>query len=212
MAGDVRRVAQELSLDAYATRLGTVGGADLVAELERLVGHPLDRVAIQARRLQRKMELVRQLKPRPGVLTYLQQARALGLAVAVVSTDDVGVDPDRPSYPRAPRRLGFHRVRQWRPSTSQAVARLVRVRSLRRANPVRRVFDRDGLRARQAEPIERGEVTDAPASQSNGVDRTCRGSEPCPGTSILESYQHAEAPLRAVPACSSCVPRLELGR
>jgi len=79
---------QELSLDAYATRLGTVGGIDLIEELERLVGFDVDRDAVAVRRAERKMELVRQLRPRPGVLTYLSQARVLGLAVAIVSTDD----------------------------------------------------------------------------------------------------------------------------
>jgi beta-phosphoglucomutase-like phosphatase (HAD superfamily) len=34
------------------------------------------------------MELVRELKPRPGVLDYIAGARRRGLAVAVVSTDD----------------------------------------------------------------------------------------------------------------------------
>lgn len=80
---------QELSLDAYATRLGTVGGIDLMEALEDLVGHRLDDDTLEARRFERKMELVRQLKPRPGVLAYLAEARAHGLAVAVVSTDDM---------------------------------------------------------------------------------------------------------------------------
>lgn len=34
------------------------------------------------------MELVRELKPRPGVLDYIAEARRRGLAVAVVSTDE----------------------------------------------------------------------------------------------------------------------------
>lgn len=80
---------QHLPLDAFATRLGTVGGIDLVAQLELLVGRPIDREAVAARRWDRKMQMVRQLQPRPGVLTYLHDAREHGLAVALVSTDDM---------------------------------------------------------------------------------------------------------------------------
>ena len=79
---------QSLSIDSFVTRLGTIGGIDLVAELERLVGTSLDREAVERRRWERKMELVRELKPRPGVLGYIAEARRRGLAVAVVSTDD----------------------------------------------------------------------------------------------------------------------------
>jgi HAD superfamily hydrolase (TIGR01509 family) len=79
---------QSLPLDYFATRLGTVGGMDLVAELERLVGTSLDREAVERRRWGRKMELVRELKPRPGILDYIAEARLRDLAVAVVSTDD----------------------------------------------------------------------------------------------------------------------------
>jgi HAD superfamily hydrolase (TIGR01509 family) len=79
---------QSLSVDSFFTRLGTIGGMDLVAELERLVGTSLDREAVERRRRERKMELV-ELKPRPGVLDYIAEARRRGLAVAVVSTDDM---------------------------------------------------------------------------------------------------------------------------
>jgi HAD superfamily hydrolase (TIGR01509 family) len=79
---------QSLPLHSFVTRLGTVGGMDLVAELERLVGTSLDREAVERRRWERKMELVRELKPRPGILDYIAEARRRGLAVAVVSTDD----------------------------------------------------------------------------------------------------------------------------
>jgi HAD superfamily hydrolase (TIGR01509 family) len=80
---------QALSFDAFVTSLGTVGGVDLVADLERLIGAPLDRKDVELRRWERKMELVRQLKPRPGILGYIAEARESGLAVAVVSTDDM---------------------------------------------------------------------------------------------------------------------------
>jgi beta-phosphoglucomutase-like phosphatase (HAD superfamily) len=71
---------QSLPLDYFVTRLGTIGGLDLVAELERLVGADLDRDAVERRRWDRKMELVRELKPRPGIIDYIEEARRRGLA------------------------------------------------------------------------------------------------------------------------------------
>jgi HAD superfamily hydrolase (TIGR01509 family) len=79
---------QQLSLDRFATRLGTLGGADLIAELQWLAGTPLDRETVELRRWERKMELVRKLKPRPGILDYIAEGRERGLCVALVSTDD----------------------------------------------------------------------------------------------------------------------------
>jgi HAD superfamily hydrolase (TIGR01509 family) len=79
---------KDIAFDDFVTRLGTVGGVDLVAELERLVGSPLDHEAVERWRWERKMELVRQLKPRPGILDYIAGARDRRLALAVVSTDD----------------------------------------------------------------------------------------------------------------------------
>jgi HAD superfamily hydrolase (TIGR01509 family) len=81
---------QEMTLDAYAKMLGTISGIDPIEELERLVGRPLDRDEVGERRWQRKMQLVRTLSPRPGVLEYVGEARRLGLALALVSTDDIG--------------------------------------------------------------------------------------------------------------------------
>ena len=78
-----------MSLDVFATMLGTLGGMDAIDELERLLGAPIDREAIAGRRWDRKMELVRRLKPRPGVLTYIREGRERGFALAVVSTDDM---------------------------------------------------------------------------------------------------------------------------
>jgi haloacid dehalogenase-like hydrolase len=79
---------QQLSLDRFATRLGTLGGADFIAELQRLAGTPLDLETVELRRWERKMELVRKLKPRPGILDYIAESRERGLCVALVSTDD----------------------------------------------------------------------------------------------------------------------------
>jgi len=48
---------KDIAFDDFVTRLGTVGGVDLVVELERLVGRPLDREAVERRRWERKMQL-----------------------------------------------------------------------------------------------------------------------------------------------------------
>jgi hypothetical protein len=58
--------------------VGTVGGTDLVTELERLVGTGLDREAVELRRWQRKMDLVRELKPRLASSTTSRRLAAEG--------------------------------------------------------------------------------------------------------------------------------------
>lgn len=68
--------------------IGTVGGLDLLSELERRARRPVDRELLGERRRRRKLELLQSASPRPGVLDYLRDARGLGLAVAIVSTDD----------------------------------------------------------------------------------------------------------------------------
>jgi hypothetical protein len=57
---------QQLSLDRFATRLGTLGGADVVGELQMLAWITVDRATVEDRRWERKMELVR--KPHSGII------------------------------------------------------------------------------------------------------------------------------------------------
>ncbi|MGH2526171.1 MAG: hypothetical protein ACRDG2_05430 [Actinomycetota bacterium] len=56
---------QSLSIDSFVTRLGTIGGIDLVAELERLAAISVDREAVERGRWERKMELVREAEAAP---------------------------------------------------------------------------------------------------------------------------------------------------
>jgi HAD superfamily hydrolase (TIGR01509 family) len=80
----------EFPLEIYASFLGTLGGRDPLDELEQLTGRPIeDRQALADRRWQRKMDLLGQLTPRPGIRDYLREAKRLSLAVAIVSTDDI---------------------------------------------------------------------------------------------------------------------------
>jgi beta-phosphoglucomutase-like phosphatase (HAD superfamily) len=98
---------QDLPLDQFATRVGTVGGTDLVAEIERLVGTSLDREAVELRRWQRKMELVRELKPRPGILDYIAEVRRRGLAGRRSEHRRHRVDHDGIDDPRSVRCIRF---------------------------------------------------------------------------------------------------------
>jgi beta-phosphoglucomutase-like phosphatase (HAD superfamily) len=79
----------DFPMELYASFLGTLGGRNPIHELERLIGQPVtDRQAFNDRRWQRKMELLSRLGPREGIRDYLDEAKGLGLAVAIVSTDD----------------------------------------------------------------------------------------------------------------------------
>ena len=77
-----------LSIEDFAPVIGTVGGIDLLSELQRRSRRPVDRKVVGERRRRRKLELLQSASPRPGVLDYLRDAKELGLAVAIVSTDD----------------------------------------------------------------------------------------------------------------------------
>jgi HAD superfamily hydrolase (TIGR01509 family) len=79
---------QEVPLDLFAARIGTLGGPDLLKELERLTGRPIDRERLMERRRARVEELLQGLQPRPGIPEYLTQARRRGIAAAIVSSDD----------------------------------------------------------------------------------------------------------------------------
>jgi HAD superfamily hydrolase (TIGR01509 family) len=76
----------ELTLDRWSAAVGTVGGFDPLAHLESLVGSPLERDAIQARRLEHELSLVEAEELRPGVPEYLADAERLGLRKAIVSS------------------------------------------------------------------------------------------------------------------------------
>jgi HAD superfamily hydrolase (TIGR01509 family) len=80
-----REHGHELPLDRWATVVGTVGAWDPYETLEELAG-PVDRVALQERRLARELELGEVEELRPGVLDLLVSAREAGLRTAIVSS------------------------------------------------------------------------------------------------------------------------------
>ncbi len=77
---------QELPLERWVACVGTVGGFDPLADLERLLGRPVDRERIVPARLARKAELVARERSRPGVERYLVRARERGLKLGVVTS------------------------------------------------------------------------------------------------------------------------------
>lgn len=78
-----------LTLDEWASCLGTLGGFDPLAHLEGLLGRTFeDPAAVTRRASERKHELVQAEGLRPGIDAYLERAAELGLDVAIVSSDD----------------------------------------------------------------------------------------------------------------------------
>jgi HAD superfamily hydrolase (TIGR01509 family) len=80
---------EEFPLEVFAAYVGSLDGPDPMDELERRLDRVLDRDAEHERRRGRLDELIGALRPLPGVEEYLRDAKALGLAIAIVSTNDV---------------------------------------------------------------------------------------------------------------------------
>ena len=76
---------QELSLDFWKTIIGT-NTFDTAAELERRLGHPLDRDELMRVRRARELELAHAQPLQPGVLELIAEARAAGVRLGVASS------------------------------------------------------------------------------------------------------------------------------
>jgi HAD superfamily hydrolase (TIGR01509 family) len=76
---------QRFPVEPFLAGIGTVGGFAALSGLEELTG-PLDTDAVGARRSARKLALTEQEELLPGVIDYLEQARARGVATAIVSS------------------------------------------------------------------------------------------------------------------------------
>jgi beta-phosphoglucomutase-like phosphatase (HAD superfamily) len=82
-----REHGHELPRDRWATVIGTLGAEfEPYTYLEELVGSPLDREALDARRRAREDELCDLEDLRPGIEEYRDEAERLGLATAIVSS------------------------------------------------------------------------------------------------------------------------------
>jgi len=75
-----------LSLEEWASTIGTAGGVEPMEELERRCGRRLDREWLHAVRRTRRDELLDSLEPCDGVIEVTKQALDLGLAMAVASS------------------------------------------------------------------------------------------------------------------------------
>lgn len=77
----------ELPFEIWATCIG--GSPELFdpcAYLEEQTGRPIQREEVRQRRRQRHLELITAQSPLPGVETYLQDARRLGLYIGLASS------------------------------------------------------------------------------------------------------------------------------
>ena len=79
---------QEFPLDEWVRTVvgAAVANLDPLAQLERLTGLPLDRLALQEQALLTRQSWQAVLPPLPGVADYLDTARCLGLRLAVASS------------------------------------------------------------------------------------------------------------------------------
>jgi HAD superfamily hydrolase (TIGR01509 family) len=76
----------ELALERYGVGVGTLEGFDPLDELELLLGRKINRNDVNDRRRVRELELLAAEVLRPGVHEFLEDARALDLKVAIVSS------------------------------------------------------------------------------------------------------------------------------
>jgi len=82
-----RSHGSELPLSKWALCVGTSYDAfDVHDYLESQVGRSLDRTELEQRHHQRALELIHPMKPRPGVVEYLEEAHKLKIAVALASS------------------------------------------------------------------------------------------------------------------------------
>jgi HAD superfamily hydrolase (TIGR01509 family) len=75
-----------LPLAEWAAEIGTYGAFDPYDYLVRQLGRPIDRAAVRAQRRARFAELIEQQAVLPGIVSYLQEAKARGLRVGIASS------------------------------------------------------------------------------------------------------------------------------
>jgi HAD superfamily hydrolase (TIGR01509 family) len=75
-----------LTVEEWAAEIGTTGGLDLVELIRTRATRPFEEEAMHARRRIRRDELLTRETTRPGVHAWLDEADALGLALAIASS------------------------------------------------------------------------------------------------------------------------------
>jgi HAD superfamily hydrolase (TIGR01509 family) len=81
-----REHGHELPLGRWAEGIGTRGGFEPIEHLEELVGAPVERERIDARRRAHELSLIEAEELRPGIADYLAEAESRGLKRAIVSS------------------------------------------------------------------------------------------------------------------------------
>ena len=81
-----RRHGHELPQEKWAQVVGTSGVWDPMADLEELVGEPIERAALNELRYAHEISLIEAEELRPGIAEYLAAAERHGLKRAIVSS------------------------------------------------------------------------------------------------------------------------------
>jgi HAD superfamily hydrolase (TIGR01509 family) len=85
---------EPLGIDEWALEVGTVGGLDVVALLRDRSAREVDEDAVQIARRAHRDRLLTAEAARPGVESWLDEANAIGLGLAVASSSEYEwVDP-----------------------------------------------------------------------------------------------------------------------
>ena len=85
-----RLYGQDLPLEEWSAVVGTSDHTDPLLILEQRVGRALDRPALRARRMAVETAMIEARPVMPGVQHYLQDARRLGVKLAVASSSSSG--------------------------------------------------------------------------------------------------------------------------
>ena len=84
-----REYGGDLPFALWVRALGSsyeAAGFDPHGHLEQLIGQPLDRAEVEARRARRELELIEAQPVLPGVEAYISDARRLGLKLGIASS------------------------------------------------------------------------------------------------------------------------------
>jgi putative hydrolase of the HAD superfamily len=81
-----RQYGHELTIERWSAAIGTLDGFDPFGDLEGLLGRSLDRETVNARRREVEFAASDLEELRDGVAEYLEEAKRLGLARAIVSS------------------------------------------------------------------------------------------------------------------------------
>jgi HAD superfamily hydrolase (TIGR01509 family) len=77
-----------LTIDEWAAEVGTVRGLDIIDLLEARADRPVNVDAMQERRRAHRDELLAAERARPGVVAWIDDARARGFGVAIASSSE----------------------------------------------------------------------------------------------------------------------------